>query len=105
MDNTNPPLPPTQDQDWQRLHAVVHGRVQGVGYRYQTLIEAQNLGLVGYVRNCWNGTVEVVAEGPAALLNQLLAWLHRGPRMALVRQVDLIWQMPLHDMDSFEVRG
>jgi len=104
MDDTNPSLPPTQDEDWQRFYAVVHGRVQGVGYRYQTMLEAQNLGVVGYVRNLWDGTVEVAAEGPIALLNQLLAWLHKGPTMALVRRIDLTWQMPLHDMDSFEVQ-
>jgi acylphosphatase len=103
MDNTNPPAPLTED--WQRFRAMVYGRVQGVNYRNETLLEAQSLGLVGYVRNCWDRTVEVVAEGPAARLSQLLAWLHRGPSMAHVTRVELTWQTPQHDMDEFEVRG
>jgi acylphosphatase len=62
--------------------------VQGVGFRYSTLRQARRLGLSGYVRNLPDGTVEVVAEGEAEKLQQLTAWLRRGPMGAHVRRVD-----------------
>ena len=70
------------------LHARVEGVVQGVGFRYSTLHQARRLGLSGYVRNLWDGTVEVVAEGRQERLKQLESWLHRGPPGAIVRRVD-----------------
>ena len=62
----------------QRLSAVVHGHVQGVGFRWSTRVRALELGLVGYAANLADGRVHVVAEGPHAELEQLLAFL-RGP--------------------------
>jgi acylphosphatase len=62
--------------------------VQGVGFRYSALHQARRLGLYGYVRNLWDGTVEVVAEGPEEQLQQLERWLHHGPPGAIVRRVD-----------------
>jgi acylphosphatase len=75
----------------RRLHAVVHGRVQGVGYRAITLDEARRLGLAGWVRNRHDGTVEVLAEGSDAKLQILLAYLHRGPWGAAVTSVVADW--------------
>lgn len=87
-----------------RLHAIVHGRVQGVSFRYYTQRRARELGLTGYVRNVWDGTVEVVAEGPRMELEELLAFLRAGPRAAFVTQVDIRWPTPASDFDRFEVR-
>jgi acylphosphatase len=87
-----------------RLHAIVHGRVQGVSFRYYTARRARELGLGGYVRNLWDGTVEVVAEGPRAAVDELLAFLHVGPRAAFVTQVDTQWPVPTGEFDRFEVR-
>jgi acylphosphatase len=70
------------------LTARIQGVVQGVGFRYSTLHQARRLNLNGYVRNLWDGTVEVVAEGPQEKLQQLERWLHRGPPGAIVRRVD-----------------
>jgi acylphosphatase len=75
----------------RRLHAVVRGRVQGVGYRATTLDEARRLGLAGWVRNRYDGTVEVLAEGSAAKLRLLLDYLHRGPWGASVTSVAEDW--------------
>ena len=66
----------------------VTGQVQGVGFRYSTVRQARRLELKGYVRNLWDGSVEVVAEGPSERLQQLERWLHRGPPGAIVRRVD-----------------
>ncbi len=62
--------------------------VQGIGFRYSTVHQARRLGLAGYVRNLWDGTVEVVAEGREEQLQLLERWLHRGPPGAIVRRVD-----------------
>jgi acylphosphatase len=87
-----------------RLQAVVHGRVQGVSFRYYTQRRAAELGLTGYVRNEWDGTVRVVAEGPQQAVQELLAFLHMGPRSAFVTQVDTQWPAPTGGFDRFEVR-
>jgi acylphosphatase len=87
-----------------RLHAVVHGRVQGVNFRYYTQRQARELGLTGYVRNLWDETVEVVAEGEQATLQKFLAFLQVGPRAAFVTQVDTKWLSPTGDFSRFEVR-
>ncbi len=87
-----------------RLQAVVHGRVQGVNFRYYAQRRAWALGLTGYVRNLWDGNVEVVAEGPRAALDELLAFLHAGPQAAFVTRVDSQWSSPSGSFDRFEVR-
>lgn len=88
----------------RRLEAIVHGRVQGVNFRYFTLRRANELGLVGYVRNRWDGTVEVVAEGEEEKLKKLLAFLKVGPSAAWVREVEVHWREPSHQFTRFEVR-
>jgi acylphosphatase len=75
----------------RRLHAIVHGHVQGVGYRATTIDEARRLGLGGWVRNRSDGSVEVLAEGSEAKLQILLAYLHRGPWGAEVTSVAEDW--------------
>lgn len=87
-----------------RLSAVVHGMVQGVSFRYYTQREARRLGLRGYVRNRSDGTVEVVAEGPRRVVEELYSWLQSGPPMAEVREVEVAWDAPAGTWASFEVR-
>lgn len=71
----------------RRIHAIVSGRVQGVSYRASTAHEARRLGLVGWVRNLPDGSVELEAEGPSDLVDQLLTWCHAGPPAARVMNV------------------
>jgi acylphosphatase len=87
-----------------RMHATVHGRVQGVSFRHYTRLRARELGLNGYVRNLWDGNVEVVAEGQRSDLEELLAFLRVGPRAAFVTRVDTRWLAPTSDFSRFEVR-
>ena len=84
--------------------AIVHGRVQGVSFRYHTLRTARPLGIVGWVRNLADGTVEVRAEGPADALESLASWLEHGPDFARVTQLDLAWTDPHGDYSDFEIR-
>jgi len=87
-----------------RLQAWVGGQVQGVGFRMFVQDQALNLGLTGWVRNRWDGRVEVVAEGPRDILEQFLDQLRRGPRAAYVSDLDFKWQAVLGEFASFTVR-
>lgn len=88
----------------RRIRALVEGRVQGVSFRYFTREKASALGLDGFVANRWDGTVEVVAEGPEDAINALIRWLHSGPPLARVTRVQTLWQAPQHDHNGFTVR-
>lgn len=85
----------------ERLHAVVRGDVQGVGFRYFVQRRADQLGLSGWVRNNDDGTVEVTAEGERAGLEQLKQALEEGPRMARVERVDAQWSNATGGLDRF----
>jgi acylphosphatase len=67
---------------------TVHGRVQGVWFRDSTRREAQRLGLQGHAVNLPDGTVEVLAVGPADALAELACWLQDGPPIARVTKVE-----------------
>ncbi len=71
----------------ERVEAVVHGRVQGVGFRVFALREAMALGLDGFVANEQDGSVRVVAEGPSVDLDALVERLETGPPAAIVDRV------------------
>ena len=74
------------------LRAVIHGRVQGVGFREFVYTRARFLGVTGYVRNLPDGrSIEVVAEGTRQALEQLLEYLRQGPRSARVDGVEAEW--------------
>ncbi len=88
-----------------RLHAVVRGKVQMVGFRQFVIERARRLGLTGWVRNGDDGrSVEVVAEGERKELEELLRLLHRGPRLAVVQAVDVSWDAPSGQFRDFSVR-
>ena len=88
----------------QGIHAIVHGLVQGVNFRAFTIHEATSLGLVGWVRNKPDGTVETLAEGPRPQLEAFVDFLHTGSPSARVRKVEVTWQEPTGDLDDFNVR-
>lgn len=89
----------------QRLRARVYGRVQGVGYRLFAQRAAQSLGLVGYVRNeDSDGSVEVLAEGPAEVLQTFLERLRTGPLMSRVAFVDSRWEPISGAFAEFQIR-
>lgn len=84
---------------------LISGRVQGVGFRYFVLRQANSLGLAGWTRNLPNGSVEVVAKGDAAALSTLEAALLRGPGHSQVENVDKSQiSDDLADVNGFEIR-
>lgn len=66
----------------------ISGRVQGVGYRFFAEREANRLGLAGYVKNCWDGSVEAYAVGDPVSLEEFKRALASGPRSARVTSVE-----------------
>ncbi|HSQ73972.1 MAG TPA: acylphosphatase [Bacteroidota bacterium] len=87
-----------------RAHIVVEGLVQGVGFRWFVARHAQGLGLKGYVRNLFNGSVEVEAEGDRSLVEELIRHLKVGPRSAHVRDLHIEWLPPQSETRAFEIR-
>lgn len=86
------------------IRAVVHGEVQGVGFRDATVRRAHKLGLMGWVRNGEDGTVEVHAEGSEAALDDLAVFLSDGPPHARVDEVS-IERVKVEGHEQFAIRG
>lgn len=74
--------------DEKRVRVVVHGDVQGVGFRAACQAEAAKAGVRGWVRNKWDGSVEALFEGPVEAVDKMIRWCERGPRMADVESVE-----------------
>jgi acylphosphatase len=88
----------------EQLLARVHGLVQGVNFRSSTAIRALELGLVGYVRNLPDGTVEALAEGQRETLEIFLAFLQDGPPAARVTSVEAVWLPATGSFSGFSIR-
>jgi len=86
------------------LHAIVHGRVQGVYFRTFVVRRGAELGLTGYARNLPDGTVEVRAEGETGQLQRLLDRLKTGPPAARVEKVDTDWSTNTEGYTTFRIR-
>lgn len=88
-----------------RLDATVHGRVQGVGFRYFAWSTAQGLGLLGWTANEPDGSVRCVAEGPRPVLDAFLAALEVGPASADVDRVVATWSPAIGGLGPFGIRS
>ncbi len=89
----------------KRVHAIVSGIVQGVCYRAFTRDAARQIGdLSGFVRNLPDGTVELVAEGPADRVDELLERCRQGPPYGRVSSIVVDEEAPTGDISGFEIR-
>jgi acylphosphatase len=88
----------------QTRRYVVGGRVQGVGFRWFVEREAAQIGITGWVRNCQNGDVEVMATGNREQLRSLREKLQQGPRASRVDQVSES-DAPFLEAQSFRIEG
>ena len=86
-----------------RARVRVSGRVQGVFFRQTTAQEAARLGLMGWVRNLPDGDVQVVIEGEAEKVDQLIAWCHHGPPSARVDDVSISWEAATGEFARFSI--
>lgn len=87
----------------RRARAIVTGRVQGVSYRAAAASEARRIGVVGWVRNRDDGSVELEVEGDDDKVAALLAWCENGPPMARVRNVTVEERSPVRTETAFAI--
>ena len=88
----------------RRLEMDIHGRVQGVGFRWYAEGLARELGLTGYVRNMPHGDVEFVAEGDEERLERARSGLMRGPALARVSGADVRLDDATGEFSDFRIR-
>ena len=86
-----------------RVHVVIEGRVQGVFFRDFTRQQARALGVVGWVRNLFDGRVEVLMEGEEEAVRTLLDHVKRGPPHARVETVDVTPETYTGEFEDFRV--
>ncbi len=89
--------------DTIRAHLIIEGRVQGVWFRDSTREEATRLNLTGWVKNRFDGSVELIAEGPREKVEKLVEWCHHGPPAARVSRVHEIREDFTGEFDSFRI--
>lgn len=87
----------------RRLHALVHGRVQGVGYRASVNSRISKLDVTGYVKNLPDGTVEIVAEGADSALSDVLLIAHEGSLYSSVNKVDTTYCIADGSFEKFSI--
>ena len=85
-----------------RKHIVFHGRVQGVGFRYSARYIASDLGLTGWVKNLWDGSVEMEIQGSPELIEEMTRRLSRQ-RYIIIEKMD-VREIPAEEERGFRVR-
>ena len=88
----------------KRLHIIITGRVQGVGYRFFTKDNADLYNVIGWVRNCANGSVEVEAQAQEEILQKFCEELRKGPFMGSVSDLQTQEIEPASGENSFRIR-
>ncbi len=84
-------------------HMIVKGLVQGVGFRYFVHRHATNLGLKGFAKNLYDGSVEIEVEGPRSSIEELIRLVKVGPRSAQVTDIKLEWKEVEHRYSNFDI--
>jgi acylphosphatase len=96
---------PPEAKNLQTRRYLVRGRVQGVGFRWFVEREAHTLGIYGWVRNTFDGSVEVLATGTREQLASLRHRLQQGPRAARVDEVEESEANPVEGLHTFRIEG
>ena len=87
-----------------RAYIILTGRVQGVAFRYYARNIANRLGVKGWIRNLYNGDVEATIEGERNSVNQMIEWCKKGPSLALVEDIKIIWHSYAGNFSEFHIR-
>jgi acylphosphatase len=93
----------SNDNQKKRIRLVVYGLVQGVFFRAHTRDVAVKLGVKGIVRNLYDGTVEIIAEGTEQQLIELIGFAKKGPPSARVYDVDIQWEVFKGEFNNFTI--
>ncbi len=86
-----------------RIHVMVSGKVQNVGFRKYTQDKAMELGITGWVKNLFDNAVEIIAEGDMDSLTELTGWLQYGSPLAEVKKLSIEWYPSENKFESFEI--
>ncbi|MCS7098525.1 MAG: acylphosphatase [Candidatus Methanomethyliaceae archaeon] len=86
-----------------KARIIVKGKVQRVGFRYFTYKLAKRIGLVGYVKNLDDGSVEIVVEGEKEDIIKLISDVRIGPPGALVKDLEIYWYESKNDFNDFVI--
>jgi acylphosphatase len=87
----------------RRGHLFIEGKVQNVGFRHFTKLNAEEVGVHGWVKNLPDGRVEVIFEGPEDHIDEIVARCEDGPGASRVDEVDFEWEEPTGEFNSFEI--
>jgi acylphosphatase len=87
----------------KRIHIIIRGQVQGVGFRYYCQVEAIRLGFTGYARNMVDGSVEVEVQGSDSSIEEFTNAVRRGPRRSSVTEVVIEERDPVSADTAFEI--
>ena len=90
--------------EMKAFSARIGGRVQGVGFRFSAVRKARQLGVTGWIRNEFDGSVSVECEGPSANVKQFEQWLRTGPRSAHVTDADVRYREYQGKFSNFSVK-
>jgi acylphosphatase len=93
-----------EDNEIQRVHVVVKGRVQGVGFRSHVQYSARQIGVTGWVRNVGYDTVEAAGEGERDRLDRFVQAVKTGPVGAQVDEAQVEWQNATGEWSDFQMR-
>lgn len=85
------------------VNLKIYGQVQGVFFRRSAKLEAENLGIGGWVRNREDGSVEALAEGPKDKVEKFIAWCKKGPPFAKVEKVGVEWKKKPENFGDFSI--
>lgn len=87
----------------KRAHVFIEGRVQGVGFRHFAEVNAEEVGVHGWIKNLPDGRVEAVLEGPIDHLEELVDRLEQGPGASRVDNIDVTVEEATGEFDSFGI--
>ena len=88
-----------------RVELNIQGRVQGVFYRQSTKETALRLGLTGWTKNCWDGSVRAIFEGEKDAVDAAVKWCRQGPEEAVVSEIEEKWLDFVGKFDGFGIRS
>lgn len=94
---------PSSPQGKVRAHVFIAGTVQGVGYRYYTVNQANKLGISGWVRNLPDSRVEAVFEGTEIQVKAMIQWCYQGSPASVVKQVVIDYEQP-QEIEGFDIK-